>query len=124
MSDKDLTLEDLAVQFRTLKAQNDDLLKQLAEKSAAFDTVLQVNADLSKKLEGFVQGSVTVDEKIQLPKLPSDPTFSYGKKKYRLKAPGAFIPGIGHRTADEIILDASAQKALVTMNSGIIKEVV
>lgn len=143
MSDKkELTLDDLASQLEALreenKAKNEQLLaqaeqleaknNQLAEQNEQLSGMLQVNQKLAEKLSGLSQGSITLEDTIKRPKLPADATFTVGSgksaQKYELLAPVMHIPGIGHLTAEEVLMDPKAQKMLVELKSGLIKDVV
>lgn len=143
MSDKpELTLESLALEVASLrdenKAKNEQLTAQtalldannnkLAEQQQQLDAVLQINQKLTTQLAGFAQGSITLEDSKKRPSLPADPTFTVGggkaATKYRLLAPVMNIPEIGHITAEEVLMNPAAQKKLVELKSGLIKEVI
>lgn len=124
MSDTNLSMEILAEQLASLQKQNTELTQRVETQETELQGLQHKNADLTKHLEGFVKGSITIDTKPTLPQLPADPTFTVGKKKYKLLAPSMQIPGIGYRTADEILLDKELQAKLIELKSGLIREVV
>lgn len=51
--------------------------------------------------------------------------FTVNGKTYQYLTEGKlFIPGVGERTAAEVLVDEEAQKALVALESGFITEVI
>lgn len=54
----------------------------------------------------------------------ADNVFQYQDKKYKVVFPGVNIPGLGVRTAAEIVVDEEAQKELVERKSSAIVELV
>lgn len=127
MANEELTLEALAAKFdvmnknfaglqeenKALQAQNEALAMQ--NKALHGE-----NAELSLLTLAAVSGKgVTIET--APPKLPSEPFFTYRQKRYEILVPCCEIPGIGYRTADEILQDVKAQEALLKLDAAIIR---
>ncbi|SKD10098.1 hypothetical protein SAMN05660461_5998 [Chitinophaga ginsengisegetis] len=133
MEGKELTLENLAAQLQELKAdktasdgllalyqeQNEQLKKQ--NESLAFQNDGLKEA-VSKLIENKSASSITTSAPV-LPKLPDDPTFKLNKTKYQILVPSCHIPGIGYRTAEDILMDEEAQKALIDVGSMTVRKI-
>ena len=74
-------------------------------------------------MKALFQQPEVKQEKKGPPKLPADPTFTLNKKKYEVLVPAVDIPGIGYRTAEDILQDIAAQAELVKLGSGAIKPI-
>lgn len=109
-----------------------DLQTQMAELTAANEKLQSDNNDLSAALQNeintsdaFRKENETLKAKIGVLEeiAPAQPEiFTYEKKKYKISG-SMRIPGLGERTAADIVVDKDAQKWLVENNSGLIKEV-
>jgi hypothetical protein len=96
-------LAEMAESLRAFQNENDELKRLINLRSQ--ETEISVGADTGAA-SGFKAKQ-----------------FTYEKKKYRLLFPQANIPGMGTRTAAEILLDKEAQKYLIENKSGFISEV-
>lgn len=116
-----LTAENVASQKQVemLTAENDDLRTRVSLLQTDFEqATLQLNQTqgmLDKALAAPSLASAT-------PVIPNG-TFTVDGKSFRVILPKVMIPGIGERTADDILQDTAAQRALVEMHSGAIKHV-
>ncbi|MDR6565465.1 hypothetical protein [Chitinophaga ginsengisegetis] len=133
MEGKELTLEDLAAQLQELKSgktaadgllalfqeQNDQLKKQNENLAIQNDGLKKA---IDKLVTNRSAGSITTDAPA-LPKIPDNPIFKLDKSKYQILVPACHIPGIGYRTAEDILMDEEAQRALIEMGSFAVKKI-
>lgn len=94
-------LAKLSDQLREAQNQRDELSRLLELKNTEIETEVTSTPSAFKKPKPF-----TLD-----------------KKKYRVNYPKVNIPGMGERTAAEIMLDTEAQRYLVDSKSGFISEI-
>jgi hypothetical protein len=104
MSDKnnEITLESLQEQIKALQSENTGLTK----------IIENMLTQVSEPSED--------EKKVSLPK---DAVFKHNGIKYEIIIPHLTVPGIGYRTADDILQDEKAQAELVRINSGAIKKI-
>lgn len=118
-------LSAMKQEVATLKGEHAASQEEISVLKADKEAMQAENAALQIQLQHLVANgqSVALETKRELPKIPEDAIFTYNKKKYQITAPSFVIPGIGHRTAEETLLDSKAQEALVKTAAGVIREV-
>jgi small-conductance mechanosensitive channel len=119
LSDK---FEVLAGNYNVLQEQNKTLAEQNEELAAANKKLHGQYAELAVVAKNAV-GSDGVQIDTAPPKLPAKPFFKVDKTEYEILVPSCEIPGIGYRTADEILQDEKAQKVLIKLDSAIIRKI-
>lgn len=104
-----------------LAASQNDTRIQVEARQADADRVQELsdeNDSLKKEIERLVnlpQGEERTSEGPMI--------FEYEDRKYRILCKACRIPGLGRRTALEIMVDTEAQAKLVALKSGVIREV-
>jgi len=116
MSEKKTTpIPDEGTILDSLQKENAQIKEQLA--------VMQAEHEQLKSLVGKTVPEKEAKAAAAKPEIPAKAEFTHADKKYKVLLPHVTIPGIGYRTAAEILLDEKAQAALVATGSGAIKEV-
>lgn len=98
-------LEEVSAENEKLVAENKELKKS--------------NAELKTEIERLLETKDTEETNTGVGEI-----FTFGKGKYKILSSAIRIPGLGKRTALEIMTDSKAQEWLVTNGSGSIKKVV
>jgi predicted nuclease with TOPRIM domain len=131
--------QELQEKHMQLQQENEDLkaalilsdspaLAQRVEALEGSNQELQLNHVLlqgeNEKLKALLASAGTPVEitKPELPTLPAKRIFTVDKVKYELTVPAFDIPGLGYRTASDVMMDLISQKTLVDMKSGVIKQ--
>lgn len=99
------------------------LAADLEALTAEVATLKEENAGLKKSLAELAAGTAKPADAPAKPTLPKNARFKVDGKTYEILAPVMDIPGIGRRSAEELLLDKAAQKKLVDRKAGVIKEV-
>jgi len=135
---KDQNAEELAEQIKIAEAENKQSKKTLqgiakekdltdAQDTAALSQrlaeVLTENEQLRRQLSETKKADTVIETAatVTAPQKTTKP-FTYNKKKYYINHAKVVIPGLGERTAQEILADKDAQKWLVDNQSGFISE--
>lgn len=127
--------------IETESTVEESLLSQVNELTAAIEQQKEIsaghqkiNAELSSEIESLKSEKESLKKEIEV-LLKGDGavakekasgiggTFDFDGKKYKILLHAATIPGIGRRTALEILNDTDAQAKLVASGSGVITEV-
>lgn len=100
------------------------ILAQLDEANAKVEVLEKENAGLKEEVESLKEEVArlieTPDEQEQVSGVGK--TFEYEGRKFKVLCSAVRIPGLGRRTALEILDDTKAQAWLVEKKSGVIKE--
>lgn len=136
---QDAAADAVQAMLRKIQAENTELKKLLAgagdktngpdaEKLAELSETLRALQNENDELKRLInlktqETELSVGNSVSASSAFKAKQFTYEKKKYKLLFPQANIPGMGTRTAAEILLDKEAQKYLIENKSGFISEV-
>jgi SMC interacting uncharacterized protein involved in chromosome segregation len=111
-----------------LAASQNDTRIQVEARQADIDRIEEL-CEENDKLKGENESlKIEIERLVNLPgneeKSEDSPSvFEYEGRKYRVLCKACRIPGLGRRTALEILADTDAQSKLVSMNAGVIQEI-
>jgi chromosome segregation ATPase len=109
-------LTEASEENKALSEENKELQEDNDEKSKTI-------ASLEQQVEELREANENLKEEAK--RAPaSNPQFTVGDDTYEVLAKSVNIPGIGKRTALEVAADEDAQKALVKVNSGLIRKII